>query len=274
MLKKSMFIVALLGVTELYSDNNPAVVVGVIGGATVVAGTAIYIAAREPNPIKIDRAYKTIDLYQMRVQSYMKYMNTTEGIMYFVNQPQSFMEIGIMVEHVEQVYKDIKKRYGSWFTPWNWTHEMKKAYDNIGVLYNDIVVLKYACQYAPLIRACSYCHQSYTPAQMLIAARAVCAGTTSYPLMECVDHIRDLVRTIKYEHRFMQHHPFTQIMEYIVKSLVATSEYIQERQAYEQYKQQQRVAQAAESQASAAWAQAEAQNRQARALEERNRLER
>jgi len=142
-----------------------------------------------------------------------------------------------------------------------------------------LIVLKYTNCFVPNI----------SEDALVKAARVICGKESSYPVMYVVDQLgNDIARINKMMTYVSCEQICLDMLDNVRTLLMQSEQQAIERQAYENYLQQQRLAAAAEAQARAAKAQADAaqaqayamqqqawaQSRQAAALEESNEIER
>lgn len=281
MFKKIMAfgLVVSMGIPVLARGNrdNTAKIVGTIGVAAVTVGTVVYLSYRESNSAKIERATKLVYENKYRVQKILNQLQNFKDLYTLTAQPRSFKkEIIMLHDSLGALYDELQSRYSSWVTPWNWTKEMKEARDLAYNFYQQVKLLRIMLKYAPCLQSSVNSDSLILQEDLLIhAVRVMSDGTSAYPLVETVNQLNDDIRFIQNLTVYVSCEQLcSETLGMIRIGLIASKEYDRERQAYENYLQQQRLAQAAEAQARALREQVLAQSRQAAALEERNRIER
>lgn len=243
----------------------------VVAGATAVAvGTAVYVARRETNEAKINRAYKLIDMYGVKVQSQLSQLMSSADVRYFLSQSlRSKKEILSMYEAIAQLYREIDNRYNCWVTPWNWTRNMKQAFDAIKKLYQEALILKMMIDHAPLLQV------DHGDEQALVKAARVFSAGTLYPVIYTVMQLQADMRTLRSLTFYIPcEYAYVDSLDNVVHALKCSEAYLQDLREQAKHEEQQRLIHAAQQQAQAQQSQACAQMRQAAALEERNEIER
>lgn len=90
-----------------------------------IAGTILYWVQREPNSVKINRVN---DLW-----------SATQNNLYNIQNDQELENFYTMHKHLDKdirkLYNEITDRYKNKVTPWNWSNEMKNAYEKISFLH-------------------------------------------------------------------------------------------------------------------------------------------
>gem|GEM_PF-1333075 len=275
MLKKSALIcIMACGIAPVQAHTsseetpNPLVVAG---ATAIVVGTAVYMARRETNESKINRVHKLIDLYGVRIQGQLSQLMNNDDIRYFIAQSSaSKKEIISMYNATAQLHKEMNNRYNSWVTPWNWTADMKQAFEAIKKLYQEALILKMMIDHAPLLQV-----DLGNDEALVKAARVFCAGISCYPVVHTIVRLQDDMQTLRSLKFYVPcEYMYIESLDSVVTALKSTDAYVQDRREQEKHWEQQRLASAAAQQASAQQAQAFAQMRQAAALEIRNDIER
>lgn len=96
--------------------------------------TGSYLYSREPNGVKVDRLNKLWSSL-----TYDMHFSSLQDVQKFLKQTAPF------VRPVLDSYAEMEARYNSWAKPWNWTSEMRVAYQKAKLLsvlfrYHDIIV--------------------------------------------------------------------------------------------------------------------------------------
>lgn len=257
---------------QLRASHDEASNALVVAGTTaIVVGTAVYVARRETNESKINRVHKLIDLYGVKIQGVLSKLMDNQDISNCIPLlSRSKKEIISMYDATAQLYQEMNNRYNSWVTPWNWTDDMKQAFEAIKKLYQEALILKMIIDHSPLLQV------DLADEEALVkAARVFCAGASCYPVVTTVARLQDdmqVIRSLKFY--IPCEYMYIEDLDNVVTALKSTDAYVQDRREQEKHWEQQRLVSAAAQQAGAQQTQAFAQMRQAAALEERNAIER
>lgn len=146
-------------------DQDDLVLLSILGGCTALV-ISVYLVLRESNASVARKACAWYE--QVRID-----MQKSCNIW-----PVFTIMADISIddrENIFQLKQLLANRYGSWVKPWDWTAQMKKAYDRM-----IIVAALYG--YLPLVQ-----NQSFLTGQdVLYFARETFVGLTKYPCIMCL----------------------------------------------------------------------------------------
>lgn len=149
-----------------YGDQDDLVLLSFLGGCTALAISAYLVLIRESNASVARKACAWYEQVRIDMQ---KSCN-----IWPVFAIMSDISIDDR-ENIFQLKQLLANRYGSWVKPWDWTVQMKKAYDRM-----TIVAALYG--YLPLVQ-----NQSFLTGQdVLYFARETFVGLTKYPCIMCL----------------------------------------------------------------------------------------
>lgn len=248
-----------------HADNNANIVSLVAATAAVVAGIGVYCAVRESNQAKIVREQVLLQTYKMTMQEDLSHLATWQDMQTYIGLSHVFQK-----KHqdffncVARSYAEIYARYNCWVKPWNWTKEMKKAFEEIESLYNIIKAVEIMAFYAssmPIVI------NSVDSTQFELHIHALCLGESKYPASYCVDRIKS-------DLQFLQTKSFNitfdvlliNFLEKFLVQILACPMYINELRLKEEIEIAKAKVEALQAQALAQYVQANAQYEQANAL--------
>lgn len=149
-----------------YGDQDDLVLLSFLGGCTALAISAYLVLIRESNASVARKACAWYEQVRIDMQ---KSCN-----IWPVFAIMSDISIDDR-ENIFQLKQLLANRYGSWVKPWDWTVQMKKAYDRM-----TIVAALYG--YLPLIQN----SPSLMGQDVLYFARETFVGLTKYPCIMCL----------------------------------------------------------------------------------------
>lgn len=245
---------------NVHADDTDILIAA--GVTTVVVGTGVYVAFRETNSSKIDRAYKIINMYGAKVQRELLKITTAADIYLFANQSYAAKkELTFVYETIDKMHSEISRRYNCWVTPWNWSSNMKQAYEAIHQLYEQATILHMMIEHGSLLSV------GAQEAELVKAARVFCGGVSNYPIVFTVNRLKeDMKRMSSMQFYVPCEYIYLEYLDEVCRILMCSDAYVQDCREHEKHVEQMRIVAAAE-------AQAQAQSRQAAALEKRNEIE-
>lgn len=291
-------------------SNNQKIIMAAAATAVAV-GTGLYWKHRESNAVKIQRVDSLCAQYHDQMQVLLQQIQTMQDVYDFNAQALGFtLKLNSFDQQVHAAYQDINERYNFWLTPWNYTQDMKQAYEKMSALreqwridlkvahskIDHMSLLKQAMENIAYFSSClGTWHGFADEADLLKFARKICLGSSTYPVHATVMTLRQALNLLKCARAYVAcDQALIDKMEQICTEMLISQSYLdeaKEKQEEERAQQaialQERLARAEEEKARAeknkawaaqqqAWAQqaqARAQEEQAAAQRERNRIE-
>lgn len=256
---------------------------GFAAATVVAAGTGIYLACRETNEVKIERAEHLCEFYGARLRSSLAKITTEQDIVNFVAESAQFKkELVVFMTLVESSFGEIRSRYASWVKPWNWNNAMKITYHRIKNVHRCMGLVKMMLYYQSLILTLP----THVEDEIVKAAHTVCQGKCSYPMIMCADTLKQDIRYLKNNYCvksvYLDEGAFDgtfcaslliDMLERFLGSIVTTKVYVEEKRIQDEINLQERQTRAQEQQALAQQLQAQAQLERNRIEAEKLRLE-
>lgn len=152
---------------DVYKNTLKAVLITAITYGAYKTGQ--YLVNREPNVQQVKRA---LSLWaQMNVQ--LTRIVTLHDVQLFINNFQH------LEQYVVKSYTELNNRYGSWVKPWNWTSDMKKAFEKMQLAsilfkYQQILTI----------------NSGYNEAELLKIATGEYSVMTAYPVCAYVQNLQ------------------------------------------------------------------------------------
>lgn len=288
MLKKIMLIVMVItsGFVQTSDDqrSNVKYWTGFVAATAVVAGTGVYVACRESNEVKMERAEHLCDFYSAGLRNNLAKITTEQDVLNFVSESVQFKkELTVFMTLVECSFGEIRSRYASWLKPWNWNNAMKIVYHRIKNVHRSMGLVKIMLYYQPLILTLP---STNLEDDIVKAARTICQGKSSYPMIMCADTLKQDIRFLKNNYCiksvYLDEGAFDgtfcanlliDMLERFLASIVTTRLYVEEKRIQDELNLQERQTKAQEQQALAQQLQAQAQLERNRIEAEKLRLE-
>jgi hypothetical protein len=272
MFKKLMFMLVFSS-GFVRSESDPVATLAIVAGATAVAGTGIYLAVRESNDVKIERAQDWLIYYSGNLHYDLARISNLSDLQQFISQSTKFKkEMQVFCKGVRNSYFEIKARYGSWVTPWNWSSKMKLAYIQIKELHDVVKMIDMMFMYQPLMTV----YQEDLDENVIVKkAQAICHAASLYPMIYCANMMKDDLSFLKNTHfKISCDIVLVDLLERALELVLTSDAFVQERRIQEEMAIKERQAKAQEAQVAAQLAQAKALSDQAKAQQDRNRIER
>lgn len=222
------------------SSVEKKIVLGCAAATALV--TAVYWCNRDPNSVKVQQAYNLWSGFE-------SLLTQVRNVKDIKNALDDFADRQGVVVHT---YQSLNARYMSWLKPWNWTADMKLA-------YQKMVILKNLFEYKEIFDALS--EGLLSEAAALNIARAKNSLSTSYSLVSYVSCLRtDLNHIIETFGALSCRwgHVVTDALQKSLDILAGSETYVQERRLRDEVMLKERLAKAEETKASAAQTQANA----------------
>lgn len=263
MFKKLILMIGCVFTLLIQADSDHTF--SIVAATTVIAGTGVYLAMRESNIMKIERAENWLKYYAGGLHYDLAQIVTLKDMQKFVQKPTRFKkEIQVFCDEVARSYVEINARYGSWIKPWNWNAVMKHTYVRIKELYQTTKLINMMFKYQPMIISWS---DDLDELVIVKSAQMICQGESSYPLIYCAQMMKEDLKFLhKTQFKISCDIALIDMLETLKEFIVSTQTYVEEKRIQEQVKLQERQAYAQEVQAAAQLAQAQAQK-------ERNQIE-
>ncbi len=244
MLKKLTMLISLFFLSETPAQADIGDMAGMAAAATVasvVTGTAVYMATRESNDAMMQRIDSLCDFYAGNLNSALLHIATLSDMKKFISQSAQFKkEIVVFHGLVSKAYLDMSVRYASWLnSPLNWTSDMKAAYATIRELHQKMICVMIMFRYQPLISEWS---ENMSDVVVVKQVKLMCQGASSYPLCMSANMLREDIQLVSNTRlRISCDLVLIDMMEKLLVMVQGSAGYVEERRIQDEIALKQRM---------------------------------